>query len=282
MGFSSVADLAAAEDEGRTVTSSFRKVPSQTVTAGWWTDLSMTAGNPQPNYYASEPLVAAELDPMRGIFHGDDVSPARKYLTGMTLISPSATFAGRFELCDYLLYYPFIDGDSSDEQVLDNTVEMTRYADGVRVMLVAVAPTTGGGTFFYTYRDQAGVLQMSPTLSVNTAATPITGLATSQPTAAANLGSPWLGMASGTTSVNKVESITFTVPAGGLYALVLVKPLAAVPLFEASTAAEITLADMRPSAPEVKPGAYLGLLANCQAFALQTLTGLARFAWDGD
>ena len=93
MGFAGTRDLLLAEQEGRTHFCSFRKVPSQASTAGWWVDLSMAGGNPLPNYYASEPLVRAALNGDRGIWHGDDKSPSTKHLTEVALATPTAGLA---------------------------------------------------------------------------------------------------------------------------------------------------------------------------------------------
>jgi hypothetical protein len=53
MALRNISDLVAAEDEGRTFFSAWRKTPTQTTGAGIWFDLSMSPGNPVPNYYAA-------------------------------------------------------------------------------------------------------------------------------------------------------------------------------------------------------------------------------------
>ena len=163
-GFRSVREYASAFDEGRSHFCSFRKVPSQASTAFSWVDLSMAAGNPLPNYYASTPLVAATLDGFRGLFHGDEKSPATKHLVEWGLVTAGAALVGPYQLLDYLLYYPFVDGDDTDVQAMDNTVTLPRYTDGagVQMMAVCVAPTTGGGSFTVTYINQDGVEKTTP------------------------------------------------------------------------------------------------------------------------
>ena len=281
MGFRNVGALAAAHDAGRTHFCSIRKVPSQTTVAGNWADLSMAAGNPKPQYYASTPLAAAALDDFDGIFHGDDKSPATKHLTDIGLVSPTAGFVGRLMLLDYLLYYPFIDGDSLDEQVLVNDVTLPRYADGdgVRVMAVASAPTTGGGTFTYSYIDQSGNAKTAPAISVNTTAANIATLVTSQQGAASG-GQPFLRMAEGSTGVRSITSVTFSGASGGLIALVLVKPLVDIAIREINTMAEKCFPNLHPGAPRIYDGAYLNLISNCAAtLAAGQLAGYAKFAW---
>ena len=280
MTIRSVADMAASCEAGRTVFGTIRKVPSQASVAGWWVDLSMAAGQPLPNYYASSPLVAATLDPMRGIFHGVDQAGAL-HLTQLGLMTPTAALVGRYILADYLLYYPFIDGDSADEQPMDNTVPLPRYADGegVQVMAVAVAPTAGGGAFTFTYKNQSGAVQTSPTQPVNVTASSIASVATSEP-AQVSGGLPFLRLASGDTGVQSIESVTFSTPAGGLLALVLVKPLVDLAIREINTMAEIDCVRQRPCAPRVFDGAYLNLLCNVAgSVAAGQVAGYARCCW---
>lgn len=284
MGFRNVAQLAAANDEGRTSFCSLRKVPSQASVAGNWVDLSMAAGNPVPQYYASSPLEAATLDGVKGIFHGSDKAPSTKHLTDLGLVSPSAGFVGRFMLLDYLLYYPFIDGDSLDQQDLVNDVAIPRYVDGdgVMVMAVASAPTLGGGSFTFNYIDHNGDSKTSPTISVNTTAANIATLITSEQGQLAG-GMPFLRLAGGSRGVRQITSVTNLSATGGLYALVLVKPLLDHAIREVNTMSELNMVSMKPGAPRVLDDAYLGFICNPSAtVAAGLLTGYAKFAWGND
>lgn len=281
-GFRNIRALADAVEGGRTHFCGFRKVPSQATTAGWWADLSMAAGNPPPNYYASSPAVAAVLDGWRGIFHGADKAPGQKFITDLGLVTPTAGLVGQYMLLDYLLYYPFIDGDDADTQAMDNTVTLPRYADGdgVQVMAVAVAPSTGGGSFTFTYINQAGVERTSPLQVCSTTSANIASIVTSQQAVAGSAGGPFLTLASGDTGVRQILSVTMSVLNGGLFALVLVKPLLDAAIREINTTAEMQCIRTRPVLPRVIDGAYLGLIVNCAStIAAGTLTGFAKFAW---
>lgn len=281
-GFSNVAQYVAADETGRTHFCSLRKVPSQATVAGWWADLSMASGNPVPNYYAATPLQAKTLDGFDGIFHGADKSPASMHLTKLGLMSPTAGFVGQFMLLDYLLYYPFIDGDSADVQTLDNTTTLPRYADGagVRVMAVAVAPTTGGGRFSFTYINQDGVEQTSPNQVCSTTGANIASLATSQQAVAGMPGGPFLLLAAGDTGVRSITSVTFDLLNGGLVALVLVKPITDLAIREINTMAEFGFIHQHPGAPRIYDGAYLNFIVNTPAsIAAGLLTGYVNFAW---
>lgn len=281
MGFANVGEYAAALEEGRTVSCSFRKVPSQASVASWWVDLSMAAGNPVPNYYASEPLVAATLASMKGLFHGDSVAPAQKYLAEVTLATPTAALVGRYTLLDYLLYYPFVDLDDGDTQTLDNGVALPRYADGdgVKAMLVAAAPTVGGGSFQFDYINQDGDPATSPVQSCAVAAANIASIVTSEPATVAG-GRPFLMLASGDTGIRRITSWTNLVLNGGLGSLVLVKPLMDIAIREVNTAVEVTFVQHTAATPRIHDGAYLNFIMQCSAsVAAGQLAGRATFAW---
>ena len=280
-GFRNIRALGSAFDEGRTHSCSFRKVPSQASTAGRWVDLSMAAGNPVPNYYASAPLAASTLGAFQGIFHGDAKSPASKHLTELNLTTPTAALVGVYRLLDYLVYYPFVDLDDTDAQVMDNTTPLPRYATGagVRPMLVSVAPTIGGGSFTFDYVNQDGVSKTAPTQSFSVASANIASIITSERGTAAG-GRVFLALADGDTGVRSITSWTNIVSNGGLGALVLAKPLADVAIREINTPAEMSWPNMQPGAPRIYDGAYLNFIMNCAAtVAAGTLSGRASFAW---
>lgn len=276
-----VSSYVAAATGGRIASSTIRKVPSQASTASWWVDLSMAAGIPAPNFYASEPLVAATLNPMRGINHGDNKSPAQKYVQSLELMTPSAAFVGQYLLLDYLLYYPFVDLDSLDLQPFDNTVTLSRYADGdgVMAMFVCAAPTTGGGSFSYTYINQDGVEKTSPVISYSTASASISNIVTSQPATVAGIG-PFLRLASGDTGIQAITGLTNVTGSGGLGALVLVKPLVSHTIWEINTAHEVEFVRDRPNLPRIYDGAYLNLVVRCaSSVAAAILVGRLTTVW---
>ncbi len=279
MGFTLIKDYVDAINGGKYRSCSIRKVPSQATTAFWWVDLSMASGNPLPNYYASTPLEAATLDGFRGIFAGDDTGG--KYLTNMMLVTPTAGLVGQYRLLDYILYYPFIDGDDTDVQMMDNTVTLPRYTtgEGVMAMYVAVAPTTGGGSFTFDYIDQDGNSKTSPTHSCSVASAGISSLITTEPATAAR-GLPFLRLAEGSTGIRSITSITNLVANGGLGTIVLVKPIAEMAVREINTPIEREWIVEKQPLPYINDGAYLGLIVNCAAtVAAGQLTGRLNFTW---
>lgn len=280
IGFSNLGILGDSFDAGRSHSCTFRKAPSQASTNGRWVDLSMAAGNPVPNYYVGGQAEATVLDGFRGIFHGDDKSPSTKHLLSMGLITPTAALAGGYMLLDYLLFYPFVDGDSADQQDMDNTTPLPRYitGEGVSVMAVALAPTTGGGSFTFDYVNQDGVTRTSPAQLCTTSVSNIATIVTSQQTVR---GGPFLSLASGDSGVRSITSCTFSVLNGGLMALVLVKPLANMAVREINTEVELAyISKMPPILPRIYDGAYLNLIANCVGtLSTGTVTGSASFIW---
>jgi hypothetical protein len=283
-GFRNIAAVAEAYDAGRVKLSTWRKSPSQGTTQGAWFDFSMSPGNPVPNYYASSPYVSAVLNGAEGIFHGGNVSPSTKRIKSLMAIATAVTALPMpMILCDYLLYYPFLDMGTNDDQPLTNSVSLPRYTDGegVQVMAVMTNPqVTGLATFNFDYTNQDGVSgRTSGTVTCNTA----TAIGTLINTSRSSLGSssPFIPLADGDTGVRSIE--TFRMVAGsdvGLICLVLVKPLANLLLRGIDAPTEVDFLTGFPSLPEVKDGAYLNWIGDAQgSLSATALHGTAEFIW---
>lgn len=262
-GFGSVRDLVLAEDNGQRSLFTWRKTPAQTTTQGIWTDLSMAPGNPIPNYYANTPLVAATLTGTEGLYHGPSVSPATKHLKRFMALSASATgLPLALILCDYLLYYPFLDQGTTDPQGLTNGVSLPRYTDGkgVEIMPVLVGAQSGGQSFQVSYTNSDGVAgRTSGTVICNTATSNGSIVSTQQ--ANAQAAGPFLPLQVGDKGVRSIESLTMNGADVGLMALVLVQPIASLMLRGVDAPVEVDFLQDRPSMPRIVDGAYLNLLA---------------------
>lgn len=282
-GFNRLKEMKDAYESGKSQFSSFRKVPSQATTAGVWMDLSMTSGNPVPNYYAAAPLISKTLDGNDGIYHGQAVSPMEKFLTISTVMTPTAAAAPlSMMLCDYLMYYPFIDMDSTDQQDLTNTVSLPRYAsgDGVRMFLVALAPYVGGGDFTVTYTNQSGVSGRTTGIVRANTAGAIANFVHSAPNTANSFGC-FLPFQSGDTGVRSVQSVTFTSPIGGLAAIVLVKPIDKTYIRETTAAREKQYLVDDKEVLQIYDGAYLNYIALPSAsIAGAVITGDLEFVYN--
>ena len=285
MGFSSVQALADAELAGQTWYSTWRKSPSQVSTIGVWFDLSMSPGNPVPQYYAASPLVGVPMSysDEQGLNHGRNVSPLTKHLKRVTVMTSTATALPMpMILCDYLFYYPFIDEGTTDAQSLDNTQTLTRYTDGegVQVMAVSVAGRTGGQTFQFSYTNSDGVAgRTSQTVREN--AVSVNGSIVTSDRANANARGPFIPLQDGDTGVRSIESVTMNGADVGLFALVLVKPLAQLSLRGIDAPVEVNYLLDFGQLPRIVDDAYLNLLA-CPAgsLAATALHGDLTVVWN--
>lgn len=273
MAITSFKALVDAEQNGQTFIGGFRKAINVVSGNGAWFDVTLSPGNPLPFYYASTPLVGVPIGQAAngGIPHNPPVASLgyKTYLKtlAITPTSPTAITAGPMILMDYLFYYPFIDTGLTDEQFLDNTSSLTRYTDGngVSVMAVQLAGLLGTGnpTFRFTYINQAGVLQTSPTQTCGSASL-VGELATTNnsATAVARSNYPFLTLAPGDTGIRSVQSVTFDAPDIGLLAFVLVKPLEQIMLRDIGQTGERTPVLDFFDLPVIADNAYLSILLN--------------------
>lgn len=240
MPLNNVADFAsAAGDGGKHWISTYRKaVPATATIAGQWYDYGYSGGNPIANYYAAAPLEAAVLESDKGIILPTPGAGETLHLhrwTAMSLASSDSSTANQNQtlmLCDYLMFYPFIDMDAAGEdQVMTQSTSLPRYTNGVGVqmMLVAQSVTTGGGQFTVSYIDSDDVPHVS-NVNFCAAAQPSGALVQ----AAVGPGGlvPFIPLAAGVKGVKSVTSVNFSVANGGLCALVLFRPLATMWLRE--------------------------------------------------
>jgi hypothetical protein len=269
--------IESAYDRGNYCYSTFRKVSANASTAGYWIDLSNATGNPVPNYYIGEERTATV--PInwykKGLWHGGAVSPYQKRLHKICMLgTAAATAPAPFILCDYLMYYPIIDMDSTDEQILVNygptltdvtdpaCPTLPRYTDGVGVkaILVATNPYIGGQAFRIKYTNQAGVSDRWSKRTVTNTSTYI-GTVVNSHTAGAERYGAFIELQQGDSGIRSVQSITFEATNGGLAVLVLVKPIANMMTGEATAWAEFDFLYDKPTLPIIQDGAYLNFLA---------------------
>jgi hypothetical protein len=267
MALRNVRDLVAAENDGRFWFSTWRKTPTQTTGAGIWFDLSMSPGNPTPNYYAASPNIAIAMRQSTdgGIPHGGAVAPLKKHLKQITAMTVTATAVPLpMILCDYLLYYPFVDMSVTDEQVMDNTVTLPRSTTGlgVEILPVEVAGQSGIGNpkFRVRYTNSDGVAgRITPTVACNTQVVNGT-IITSAPNTADSAG-PFLPLQAGDRGVRSIDAVTFLTGDVGLISFVLVKAVENLAIRTIDAPAErIPFTDFL-DLPVIEDDAYLNLIA---------------------
>lgn len=262
-GFKGISDVVNAEREGRSRYYGWRKAPTQVTTIGIWFDLTSSPGNPVAKFwFDAPPLIAKAIAQSTdgGIFHGANVSPMQKVIRKFMVMTTTATALPiDIIVCDYLLYYPTIGDDTVEEQLLDNTVTLPRYTDGDGVMMMAVtlAGRTGGSTFTVNYTNSEGVSGRTSKVMTLNASTAIGSISTSDRTVAGS-GNPFIGLQNGDSGVRSIESITMITPdSGGLFALILVKPLFQTQIRGIDAPVEKDLLMQAASLPIVQDDAYI-------------------------
>ena len=230
----SISDLAQTEVDGKVHRAVWRKVPTQTTASGFWFDLSLSPGIPKPQYYIGAELTATQLTRSNNgsINHGQNVSTSTKYLRQLSAMATVATpLPLRLILEDNLLFYPLVDESLGAEvQLMDNTLTLPRYTNGVGVQIKAVVtnPHATGGTAFSfscSYTNSAGVSgRTTPAVTLSTQF--VAGTVISSSPAQLNSSGPYLPLQSGDIGVRSIESVTMTGSEVGLMTLVLCKPIA--------------------------------------------------------
>jgi len=248
-------------DGGQSHSSTFRKTTTIATPAGVWFDGSTMSGHPVTNFYASTPLKAEYLLAREGIQHGSNVSPASKYLKRAVFMSSAVPVNLLF--IDALLYYPFIDGDNTDEQALDNTNPLTRETTGagVKAYVVSQGAYTGGAEFFITYTNQAGVSGRTSKLCRSNTSGVTGSIIHSGASSGARSNAWFIPLADGDTGIRSVESFQFLSANGGIFAVVLCKEMSTLTAIEANIPAEKDyFLDTGMSMPSIPDGAYLSFL----------------------
>jgi hypothetical protein len=277
-----------AENNGQTFFATWRKTPTQTTGAGIWFDLSMSPGNPVPNYYAASPNIAIALKQSTdgGIPHGGAVAQLgqKKFLKMIMAMTATATAAPLpMILCDYLMFYPFVDMSITDEQFMDNTATLPRSTTGagVQIMAVEVAGQSGAGNpqFFINYTNSAGVSgRITQLVACNTQVVNGTIITTSA--ALARSAGPFMPLQAGDTGVRSIQSVTFLTADVGLIAFVLVKPVDNLSLRTNDAPAERVPVTDFAHLPIIEDDAYLNLICCPQGtLAAAPIHGTIQTIW---
>lgn len=283
-GFRNVRALVDSAEAGATTFGMWRKSPSQVTTTRLWFDLSMSPGNPIPQYYAATPLTSALLRQSvdGGIYHGGNVSPAQKMVRVTTTLATVATgLPMPMILLDYLMFYPFID-EGAEVNDLINSAALTRYTDGegCKLMAVSVAGRTGGQSFYCTYTNSEGVAgRVTQTVIENTA--PANGTIVTSDGASASARGPFIPLQAGDTGVQSVQSVTMLGADVGLFALVIVKPILQTQVRGIDAPVENDFLIHRAQLPVIADDAYLNFICLPQgSLAATALHGYIETTWN--
>lgn len=235
------------------------------VTAGAFVDLNQTSGVPVYNAFSGSaatftPLVGSKN---QGVYVGPTpTSGEDKYLARMQVLTTTASVPSYVHLCDYLGFYTLIDADSTDVQVMDNSLSISRYSsgEGVRIVFVAIAPMVATANCTVVYTNQDGVTGRTVNFNVFPAANIGVCAVTAGNNGTVQSVTPFVNLVDGDTGVRAIESITFSNSAGGFICACLVKPLANVMMYEASVPTEKVFGIEQQKLPKIEPEAYLNFL----------------------
>ena len=220
-----------------------------------------------------------------GIPHGGNVSGLIKHLSTMSAWSTAATgVPAVLHLVDLQAYVPGINMNVNTAQTLVGTPTL-RYANGAGLRLCLAARATTGATahnIAVSYTNQAGTSGRTLPVTVAATASAIVPHIVHSGTAANNYG-PYLPMASGDTGIQSVQTVTLSAASGtaSTAVLMLVKPLATIPLSIAALMTEKDFWNQLPSAPQIRDGACLGFLlgAGAAVAAATTFSGATEVVW---
>ena len=285
MGFPNVSTFA--QENGQEWFSFFHKTGSPALpAAGWSADLSMAAGTPKYNAYVG---TQGEGTPMFGsgnfgLFLPDIPAGKTRHIAEVNIGTPSATLApATFYLCDYLYCYPLTDMDSTDPQVMDNSVApVPRYADGlgVQAMVVTTTPQTAIAQCNIGYTNSNGVAGSVST--IYTAVSNTGNILGAKGASGANTTmSPFIPLAAGDAGIRQIDTVTMLASGGGFTAVVLVRPLVEVKIREQNTVAEINFLVNKKSLPRVRNGACLNWVFTSGVTAISSVVrGYVKTQWN--
>ena len=291
MAIRRMADVASAFEEGRFHQQRFYK---GVLTSGdtHWQDWSYGAG--QPSYDARIGTAAAFnayiAQRNDAVYFPAIDADQHRHLVGLTLQTvASGTNQVTLDaiVYDLLGVYPLIDGDSTDEQIFDNTVTLPRYTDGLGVFPVLVnhvSPMISAATATMKYNDTNDIEQ-TVTIGVHLTGQNkiVSGIG-----GTTSIGAFSVPLAAGSKGVKTINSIQFISAPGGLYAIYLVKPLTTIMNNDGNAttdkiATEKELAMLNAfSFPRIYDGAWLGLFLrpNGGARTINSVFGHMTFIWN--
>ena len=261
-------NIFAAHAQGRSFYNTWRKTFTQATSAGYWFDVSMSPGNPAPNYYIG---AEKEFTPLSqalkgGIPHPLPNADDKVYLQKLLVL---ATSAGAYPLpmilLDYLGFYSFLPEDEVGEFELLTNVDIPRIGDGsgVQVMPVVIAGHQGTATYLKVkYTNQDGVSGRETKIAQFGAQT-VNGtlLCTSPINTSGTPRGPFLTLQAGDTGIQRLESYTVAGTTDvGLLALVLVRPIASIALREARSPTEVDYLLNNTMLPLLPDDGYLNFI----------------------
>ena len=286
-------DVINAINNGRKSAFQWAKNNSTAVTANNWYDMWPVAGNPQVGAYTGAAYTARQFDDTTqgAILHGGNVST---YVKGLTTGSWTSTVSTpTLVLYDRVLTYEACSFNAAVNQAMTNGVAAQRYIGtgepGLHLMVTSQTVFNATVTAWtqLQYTDNGGTtLQSIPTTNfvnfiVSSAAPTATLGARVVTPVASGAGvpvGPYVTLATGDTGMRLVDNFTTSAANTGTFCMVLMHPLATVPLQAAGIGMLTDHVVQLGSMPIVKDGACLAILAFIPTGA-PLLFGRSEFVW---
>lgn len=185
-----------------------------------------------------------------------------KYLHKFSAITATATAVPMtMILGDYLLFYPFLEQSTGSVDMV-NVATVPRYTTGAGVQVMPILQNAQVGNLsdvFFTYTNSAGVAgRTSKTFRCNTQT--VSGTVVNSSAATVNGSGPFVPLQEGDTGVRSIQSVTVNGDDIGLFALVLMKPLATLSIYDITAPTEVDLFIDRQIHPVIKDNAFLGTI----------------------
>ena len=283
-------DIVDAHNDGRVHLQRFIKTGGNVTGDGQWQDWSYMSGQPAYDPRIGSigtftPFVASKND---AIYFPPIPLGMERRISFINLVTPSGNIGQERTECflyDLLGVYPLLDGDSTDLQELNNTLSLSRYADGKGVQMLIVnhiSPSANPATATIGYTDSNDIDR-----SISVAITPngVPKIATAQTTSSV-FGFPFVPLAS--QGVKRVNNFQLNTSAGGLFAVYLIKPFVNMCEKSGLNGFGIRLATERHltfqnafSMPKIEDGAWLGWFAMpfAASRSVPVIFGNIEFVW---
>ena len=288
-GFTSQDDLTAEMSvAGKRLICPFNKTATTGPVGANWYHLWTVGGMPAAG--ATYPGVALAFQQttdttVGALYTGGNKLPDYKDLIYMNGMANSGSPPPTIWLVDQVGYYPLT--QSAVAQVFDNTTPPNRYVTvgqgGLQMSLVGAAAggATASNITTLTYVDQDGnpgaTMPTSPAVAVTVSvAAPTSTLGSRVLT---TVGGPFLPLMAGDSGVQQLTNITFSAANTGLEAIVLVRPLAVLPLPTALTYGERDLVNQIASLERVYDGACLMFMVYFATSTGTNIMGEVDVAW---
>jgi hypothetical protein len=230
-------------------------------TDGFCVDLNQSSGVPKYNPFAGSSITLTPLEGSgnlgvyTGVFETGKIKRLLRWQMTQLSTAPDHVY-----LLDYLAFYPLIDTDDPDIQVMDNTLNLPRYSNG-KIVLIVQSPLVNSVPITITYTNQDGTSGQSSTFNLIPGAA--IGVCATGTGTAGGQGqvTPFFPLAGNDTGVQRIESVQMGGGGGGFICAAIVHPVAELPIFEVRVPSEKQFG-IFGQAPEIKQGACLNFVVS--------------------